>query len=326
MFVSFFKSNNASAYIFIPLFAIALWVFGFIHPVPVPPVKHAMPFYELFATPFSNVWLSISVALILVIAEAFFLNYIVNENEILARPSFFPAVLYIIFMSSNKTMLILHPLVFGNFFLMLAIHRLLLSYRKEKAFSHFFDAGFLISIASLFYFPYIVFFPILVVALISLRPFNWREWVISLTGIIVPYILVVTVYYVLNSLDYLIYDKMLFHFSKQFHLGNLSGSFYFTNSLQVSILILAGARLFTGLNTGSQKTKKGIVLLIWVLMAGVASVAITQEIASGCLAALSISAAVFYAHYFMNLKRIWLAEILFLLFVGSILANLISEL
>ena len=169
MFVSFFKSNNASAYIFIPVFAIALWVFGIIHPVALPPVKHAMPFYELLAGPVTNTWLNIILALILIIGEAFFLNYIVNENEILTRPSFLPAVLYIIFMSSNKAMYILHPLIFGNFFLMLAIHRLLNSYRKEKAFSHFFDAGFLISIASLFYFPYIVFFPILVNTVVALR-------------------------------------------------------------------------------------------------------------------------------------------------------------
>jgi len=326
MFVSFFKSNNASAYIFIPVFALALWVFGFIHPVTIPAVKHAMPFYELLAGPVSNTWVNIILSLLIIIAEAFFLNYIVNENEILTRPSFLPAVLYIIFMSSNKAMFILHPLVFGNFFLMVAIHRLLNSYRKEKAFSHFFDAGFLISIASLFYFPYIVFFPILAAALVVLRPFNWREWIISLAGIIVPYILVATIYYLRNTLDYLLYDKMFFYFTKQLHFGALSGSFYFTNSVQLSILILASARLFTGLNMGSQKTKKGIVVLIWVLLAGVASIAITQEISTSCFAALSIPAAIFYAHYFMNLKRNWLAEVLFLLFVGSIVVNLISEL
>lgn len=326
MFVQFFKSNNASAYIFIPLLAVALWVFGYIHPVEIPPVKHAMPLYEFIAGPVSTPWLSVTLALVLVIAEAFLLNYIVNDNEVLTRPSFLPALLYIIFMSSNKAMFILHPLIFGNFFLLLSIHRLLNSYRKDKAFSQFFDAGLLIAIASLFYFPYIVFFPLLAAALVILRPFNWREWLISLCGVLSPYILVGTVYFMRDTLDYLLYDKMLFYFSKQLHLGALSGSFYFTNSVQLSILILAGARLFTGLNTGSQKTKKGIVLLIWFLMAGIASIAITQEVSTSCFAALAIPASVFYAHYFMNLKRGWLAEILFLLFLGSIIANLISSL
>lgn len=326
MFVQFFKSNNASAYIFIPLLTIALWVFGYIHPVEIPPVKHAMPLYELVLMPFHNIWLNITVALLLVIGEAFLLNYIVNENEVLTRPSYLPAALYVIFMSSNKAMFILHPLIFGNFFLLISIHRLLSSYRKDKAFSNFFDAGFLIAIASLFYFPYIVFFPLLAAALIILRPFNWREWMISVCGVLTPYILTGTIYFMINRLDYLLYDRMLFYFSRQLHLGTLSGSFYFTNSVQLSILILAGARLFTGLNTGSQKTKKSIVLLIWFLLAGIASIVITQEVSTSCFAALAISASVFYAHYFINLKRYWLAEILFLLFLGSIVVNLISSL
>lgn len=326
MFVQFFKSNNASAYIFIPLLTIALWVFGYIHPVEIPSVKHAMPLYELVLRPFYNIWLNISVALILVIAQSFLMNYIVNENEVLTRPSFLPAALYAIFMSSNKAMLILHPLIFGNFFLLLAIHRLLTSYRKDKGFSNFFDAGFLIAIASLFYFPYIVFFPLLAAALVILRPFNWREWMISVCGLLAPYILTGTVYFMIDRLDYLVYDRMLFYFSRQLNLGTLSGSFYFTNSVQLSILILAGARLFTGLNTGSQKTKKSIVMLIWFLLAGVASIAITQEVSTSCFAAVAIPASVFYAHYFINLKRYWLAEVLFLLFLGSIVANLISGL
>lgn len=326
MFVQFFKSNNASAYIFIPLLTIALWVFGYIHPVEIPSVKHAMPLYELVLLPFGNIWINISVAFLLVVAQAFLLNYIVNENEVLTRQSFLPAALYAIFMSSNKAMFILHPLIFGNFFLLIAIHRLLASYRRDKGFSNFFDAGFLIAIASLFYFPYLVFFPILAAALVILRPFNWREWMISVCGVLAPYVITGTVYFMIDQLDYLVYDRMLFYFSRQLHLGNLSGSFYFTNSVQLSILILAGARLFTGLNTGSQKTKKSIVLLIWFLLAGMASIAITQEVSTSCFAALAIPASVFYAHYFINLKRYWMAEILFLLFLGSIVVNLISSL
>ena len=326
MFVQFFKSNNASAYIFIPLLALALWVFGYIHPVAIPPVRHAMPLFEIITGSLSNIWVNISLALVLVIAQAFLLNYIVNENEVLTRPSFLPALLYIIFMSSNKAMFVLHPLIFGNFFLLLAMHRLLSSYRKDKAFSQFFDAGFLIAVATLFYFPYVAFFPLLAAALVILRPFNWREWLISICGALSPYILIATVYFLRDLLDYLLHDKMLFYFSKQLQLGALSGSFYFTNSVQLTILILAGARLFTGLNTGSQKTKKGIVLLIWFLMAGIASIVITQEVSTSCFAALAIPASVFYAHYFMNLKRYWLAEILFLLFLGSIVINLISAL
>lgn len=325
MFVQLFKSNNASAYIFIPLIAIAMWSFGFIHPLEMMSFKHAMPLYESIAKPLTNWWVSLSIALAFVLTEAFLLNYIINENEVLRRQSYLPALFYVIFMSSNKSMFMLHPLIFSNFFLLLAFNRLLNSYRKEKAFSQFFDAGFLISIATLFYFPYIVFLPMLAAALVIFRPFNWREWVIATIGIFIPYILIGTLYFLNNRLDYLVYDKMFFPFTKQLHLDTLSNSFYFTNSVQLGILILAGGGLFTGLNSGPQKTKKGILVTIWIFLAAVSSIGFVREVSTSCFAALAVPVSIFYAHYFMNLKRYLIAEILFTLFLGSIVMHLFSN-
>ncbi|MGZ4035486.1 MAG: hypothetical protein ACXVP4_11520, partial [Bacteroidia bacterium] len=109
MFIRFFKSNNASALIFLPLFAIAIWAFGFISPAIVE-VKHSMPLYELIVRPFSNIhWLETLIGLILVVGEAFLLNYIVNENEVLSKQSYLSALFYILFMSNNNDMLLLSP-------------------------------------------------------------------------------------------------------------------------------------------------------------------------------------------------------------------------
>ena len=195
MFIRFFKSNNASALLFLPLIAVVIWVFGFIHPI-ILPVKHSMPLYELMAGIFVSIpWLSTLIGLILVIGEAFLLNFIVNENEVLEKQNYLPALFYIVFMSNNDAMLTLHPLLFGNLFILFALHKLLSSYRKDNAFSQAFDAGFLISIATLFYFPFVVFLPLLGVGLIIMRPFNWREWIISFLGASIPYLFVITFYF-----------------------------------------------------------------------------------------------------------------------------------
>ncbi|HSH65277.1 MAG TPA: hypothetical protein VLB84_05625, partial [Bacteroidia bacterium] len=63
MLIQFFKSNNASAYIFIPLLTMCLWVFGYIHPVEIASLKHSMPLYEMIASPFSTTWLNITIAM-----------------------------------------------------------------------------------------------------------------------------------------------------------------------------------------------------------------------------------------------------------------------
>ena len=170
-----------------------------------------MPLYEILAKPLNNFhYLATLIAFILIVCEAFLLNYIVNENEILTKPSFLPALFYIVFMSNDSTLLMLHPLLFANFFLLLAINKIISSYRKDNAFSNAFDAGILLSLSTLFYFPCIVFLPILGIGFILFRPFNWREWIISFIGILLPYSFVFTYYFWNNLLGDWLNIKLFF--------------------------------------------------------------------------------------------------------------------
>ncbi len=323
MFIRFFKSNNASALLFLPLIAIVIWVFGFINPITLP-VKHAMPLYELFAGFVVNIpWLSTTIGLLLTIAQAFLLNFIVTENEVLEKQNYLPALFYIIFMSNNDAMLALHPLLFGNLFILFALHRLLSSYRKDKAFSNAFDAGFLISVATLFYFPFIVFLPLLGVALIIIRPFNWREWVISFFGALIPYLFVITFYFCLEKLDYLFYDKMFYQFVREKHLLNLPKTFYFMLGIGWTVILFSIFKIILGEGIGSQRTKKSIILFVWFLFFSALSILLAPEISTKYFSALAIPSAVFCANYFANIKKGWWAEFLFLLLISSLFVNLI---
>lgn len=324
MFIRFFKSNNASSFVFLPFIAVAIWVFGFISPA-VLPVKHTMPLYELIAGIFVSLpWLSTLIALLLIISEAFLLNYIVTKNEVLTKQSYIPALIYIVFMSNNNAMLMLYPALFANLFLLFAVNKLLNSYRKDVAFSQAFDAGFLISIASLFYFPTIIFFPLLGIGLLLLRPFNWREWAISFIGVIVPYLFTITFYFWNGTLDYLWYDKMFFPILRDKPNLDLPQSFYFMIIMGWLIILFSFAKIMGGLNTGSQKTKKGIVLMIWFFIFSGLSVSIAPEVSTKYFVAMAIPTSVFCANFFVNLKRAWLAELLFLLLLASVFVNLVG--
>lgn len=325
MIVGFFRSNNATAFIFLPILAAGIWVFGFMEPAVVYD-RHAMPLYELIARPLTGFpWIGNLIGLLLVIGEAFLLNYIVNENEVITRQSFLPALFYIVFMSNNSAMLCLHPLLFSNLFVILAIGKLLNSYRKDNAFSESFDAGFLLSLASLFYFPCIVFFPLMGVAFILLRPFNWREWMISFFGVLIPFLFVAAFYFVNESWDYLIHDKMLFNLIKPITLDKVPPSFYFLMITGWVIVLLAFFNLFSGLGTGPQKTKKSIILLIWIFLFSGISVLIAPKISTVYFSTLAIPASVFCSNYFMFMKRAWIAELLFALLLGGLIVNLIMH-
>ena len=323
MFIRFFKSNNASALIFLPLIATVIWTFGFFSPVVVP-VKHAMPLYELIAGGLTSLpWLGSLIGLFLIIGEAFLLNYIINENEVLTKQTYLPALFYVIFMSNNKAMLTLHPLIFANLFILFAIHKLLSSYRKDKAFSHAFDAGLLVSISTLFYFPFIVFLPLLGVGLIILRPFIWREWVISFLGAMIPYVFVIAFYFWNDKLDYLFFDKMFYQIAIEKPHIELSTSFYFMISVGWAIILFALFKILSGVGISSQRTKKSIIFFIWFFFFSALSIIIAPEISTMYFSVLAISSAVFCGNYFAYIKKGWWAEFLFLILIGSLFINLI---
>lgn len=325
MIVRFLKSNNAPAFFILPLLAIVIWVWGFLSPH-VLLVKHTMPLYELLARPVAGIpWLSTLIALFLVIAEAFLLNYIVNENEVLIRKTALPGLFYIVFISNNSSMLELHPLLFANLFLMFALSKILNSYRKDIAFSQVFDTGLLISIATLFYFPCIVFFPVIGIALLIFRPFQWREWMISFIGVLVPYIFVITWYFWNDVLDYLFYDKMFFPIVFKTTAGSYSQPFYFMITVGWIIILLAFGRLFNGLSGGSQKTKKALVLMIWLFFFSCISLFLAPELSTKYCSLLAIPVSIICSNYFLRMKKELWGELLFLIFFVAVIINLVVK-
>lgn len=325
MIIRFLKSNNAAAFFIIPIIAAAIWVFAFIQPH-VLEVRHTMPLYDLLAKPVANIpWLSTFIALLLLIAEAFLLNYIVNENEVLAKKTALPGLFYIVFMSMTTDMLQLHPLLFSNLFLMFALNKILNSYRKDIAFSQVFDAGLLISLATLFYFPNAIFFPVIGVALVIFRPFLWREWVISFIGVLVPYIFVVTFYFWKDALDYLLYDKMFFPMVFKKATPLLSQTFYILASVLGMIVLLSFGKLFNGLSGGAQKTKKALVLMIWLLSFAGLSLLLAPSLSLKYFCILMIPLSIICSNYFIRARKELWAELLFVIFMITLFTELIAN-
>jgi len=321
MLIRFFKNNKPSSFILLPLFALALRIIGFF-PKQINSVNFNMPLYETMVKSLNQLpFIAALIAAIFIISEAFLLNYIVNKNEILTKPSFLPALFYIVFMSSDGALLSLHPLVFANFFVLLAINKLVSSYQKDKAFSNAFDAGIFFSISTLFYFPSIVFLPLAGIGFILFRPFNWREWIISFIGILVPYAFVFVYYFWNDLLAYWWNFNAFFPDLHEPSKSSLSKSFYLMLGISFLIILFSLGKLFVGFPEASQKNKKGILLFIWFSLFVLISAFIVPEISIQSFSPLAIPVSVFCANYFLKIKKAWWGELLFLLLIISVFIN-----
>src|SRR5262245_25630227 len=122
MLLDTFRSQQPANYVILSGIAVILWLPVIISGPAAIPEFHTMPVYAWLASVFPG-RAGTTLALLLVIFEAFYLNYLINKYEVLYKPSFLPALVYILLMSCARDMMWLHPPVLLNLLLLLFLDR-----------------------------------------------------------------------------------------------------------------------------------------------------------------------------------------------------------
>ena len=324
MLIGFIKHNRSLSVVVLPVAMIALWLYGFFHPV-VPLTEHSAPLYKLVITGIESYpFLITLVSFILIFSEALLINYIIQKNDIINTTSYLSALVYIVLMSLQPEMFSLHPIVIANLFMLLALHTLMQSYKKETSYAQAFDTGLFISLSALFYIPSIVFIILLWIGLIILRPFVWREWAISLMGFILPWIFMVFYYFWNDKLDVLEYDALYYTLitpKKSFN----TTQFYYSEYMQIGVLIIcmffAAGRLIADLKKGTVRTRSNLLLMIYFFILSFVSIFLAPAYSIACLSFFSVPFTVFFSSFLLFVRKQWMAELLFLLLIISVFLN-----
>ena len=204
MILRILKTNQAYHFITIPVIVLILWFRAYIHPA-------AFPFYAgenqmLFFRPFVqltewSVLASNAVNLLLVLALAFIILRLNTSYSFIRIRTFLPSNIFVLIVSGLTTLHSLHPVYFGAVFLLLSINRIFGAYESKKANANAFDAGFFIGLGSLFYFNLIFYFPIIWIGFILIRKNpEWRNFVLPIIGIAIPWLYCFAYYFFTDSL------------------------------------------------------------------------------------------------------------------------------
>ena len=325
MLAGYFKRNKTQAVLALPAVVAALWVFPFFHPTELKG-EHLMPLYDLLVHAVGDKpYLQYAIAALLLIGECFLINHVAVEQEILTTPTYMPGLVYGVFMSCNSQLTMLHPVLCANLFILLAVNRLFSTHRKETAFSETFDAGFYVAIASLFYIPSFVFMLLVWISLVLIRPFVWREWVISLIGFIVPYLFAAMYFYWMDKFWFLWYDKIFYPISLSHIELDRPITEYFLLGIMVFITLVSLTRVFRGVAINTVRAKNNILALLWMCGISLASVFIAPQFNLKYFAFLAIPCSVFAANYFLSIKRSWFVEFLFTVLLLAIVLGQLKD-
>ncbi|HRG59792.1 MAG TPA: hypothetical protein PK323_12605 [Bacteroidia bacterium] len=299
---------------------LVIWIPAFQNAATIP-YNNTMPLYEFYARGANNLpFIHNYLAFLMIVVESILLNYILNKFEIMAKKTAMPAIFYCLLMSCCKPLTHFYPLLFSNFFILLALFKIGLSYRVEEAFSSIFDASFFIAISSLFYFPSIIIYPLIWVTLIVIRPFVWREWIISMIGLILPYVFVIVYYFWTDKVNFLLYDKIFFPSSDSLlTLSNQRPTFVAVASMLLLLMAFSILTLLKGWPVNTILSRNFLVVLFWLLGLSLLSYSMAPVFNITYLSIAAIPLSVFIANYFLMTKFKWISEIIFLLFLSAIL-------
>ncbi|TVQ11290.1 MAG: hypothetical protein EA361_12820 [Bacteroidetes bacterium] len=311
------------------IIAVVLWLDAFLLYGQVAlPTENNAPLYSLVASVFSNrPFLSVLLSFLFMILQAWMFNRVITGKNLVDRNSMLPALVYIVLMSSSFSLFGLHPVWFANFFLIITLDKMFDVFRDEAVFVEIFNVGFFVSLASLFYFPALIFIFLIISALIIYFLVNIRGIIASLIGLFLPYMFA-ALYYYWNDIS----------IAEVFLAGNIQVDVAFlTRHIipfgWVSIIVIgltgliAVSRLYLGaLRDKPVRIRKRYQVLFIYLIIAVVSVLIagkTINIHHGIIM-LPLSAIV--AGFFQENKKSLLNEIIFTLLLLLMLVGKLARL
>ncbi len=305
MVLRFLKTNQAYHFITIPLFVLILWFRAYIEP-------ESFYFFEgedqmLLFRPFAALiessalvgnLLTIGMALIL----AFLILRLNTVYSFIRVRTFLPSNLFVLILSGLITIHSLHPVYFGTLFLLLAINRIFGAYEIKKPNSNAFDAGFLIGLGSLFYFNLIFYFPIVWIGFVLIRKNpEWRNFVLPIIGLSVPWLYGFSYYFFSDSLPELgQVIRQNFVTPNNFLQANINFQIYL--GLLIFLTLLGSYFLVAQMDEKKVSTRKYFQIFFVVFLISIAILFLVPSVSQEILVIVAVPLTFLFANYLIFMR------------------------
>lgn len=267
-----------------------------------------------FLSPIANLF----IATLLVFLQALLFNQMVNKYGILGKSTFLPAACYILACSVFAPFLTFTPPLLCNFFLLYIFNEILTEYKSNNSIASMYNLGLVVTLGTLFYFPFIIFLVLLWLALFVFKPFYWREWVSAFMGFI-TLIYLLGVYYYWNNklLDF--YDIWKPLSTKLPIYINIQVLDYIVLFPIITCVLLSMLYLRQNFFKSFVLVRKSFQLSLFILFLAVGSFYLKTDFRINHFLLCAIPVALAMSYYFIHAKKKWIFESLFLVIVSFII-------
>lgn len=253
---------------------------------------------------------------LMVLMSLFIFDFFVTRNSLTKKNSYGLFVFVFCFAIVPQT--ILHSeILWANFFVLLALRRLI-SLRSHKHIKKkLFDAAFWIALAALFYFWAIVFFILIYVAMLVYRITEPKNYIIPIIGLLTLAV-VLTSYLIIRDIEFIAFAKDLINYSFDFSLLNTK-SFIIGSTVLFSIGIWSVFFFIKNLRSQMKSYRPSFSLILIVFLLGFSILILAPDKDGSELIFLFAPLAIIIANYIEDISEIWFKEsLLWIVFLTPI--------
>lgn len=264
--LSSFRNAYLFHYLVGSMFIVLCWLPTFFMP-------HDIVAAEIFSsdsiikTGFSNLLLLNILALLVTLVSALVMNYIITEYGITGKLMTMGIFFYSWLSVAISTFTVMNPFILINFFLFFFIRNLFRLPNEENPVPTIFNAAFMLSLASLYFFKIIFLIVIIWVALFIHRNSAWRNFATSLIGLVVPYVFIFTWYFWSDQLNDFLLNfsvKVSFIINKALNISTLD---FIILSYTAIFLVIGVLKTLARLNEKNINLRRNLIISIYYLFA-----------------------------------------------------------
>lgn len=193
MILKFFRTNQPIVLFIMPLIALILWGSNYFAMPHNAIGKPELNTQIRFLSPLLKMLLGENIlsyihgfllGLSFLIIQSYLFNGLINKHEVFSKFTNLPVIIYLFIAFFLMYPVLFSGVIVANTFLLMAINTNYQLYRQYTAKDKAFNIGLLIGISILFFLPYALLIPAFFASITLMKPFNWREWVLLLMGVL----------------------------------------------------------------------------------------------------------------------------------------------
>lgn len=319
MILKALNSNKIGAILLSPLIAFALYSYGFFKQVPQISVfqEDGMPLWNCLSLFFvdKSTWL-LPAGFVVAVIIALLINKMTNKFLLFGKPTFLPAVLFIVLCSGFVFIQSLNPVWLFALFFILSLDNFFASTLSDNPAENCFNGAFLYSIGSLFYGKALLLAPVIWLIMIGLRSFRGRTFFASILGFGLPYLFLFFLPIDLGQQKDL-FELIVYNMTVPMHMVQYSLVFYIYSGVLSAILLLALISV-VGKYSSKKIATRNFYKIFIISVLFLFGLSLTRLFSVEIIPVLAIGSAFMMAHLFNNIKSARISNlVLYLLLIAT---------